>query len=100
MFAAVFAILVCNQMSMLACHACGFVRSLFCLTNSHRRVALQGQHCDREPEEKVNEEAHCLSMVPQIKNVHQGMAIYVVLRRPDEDLGMLSKLIPAGLYRL
>lgn len=100
MLNAVFAILVCNLMPMMDCRASNLARSLFGLTDRHRRAALQGQHCHRKPKENVNEQAHCPSMVPQIKNMHQGIATYVILRRTQENLGRVRKLAWAGRYRL
>lgn len=49
------------------------VRGLFGLTDGHRSAALEGQYRDREPQEKTEEQTHGTQMVPQIKNVYQGM---------------------------
>jgi len=46
----------------------------FSLPNGHCGAALEGQHRDRKAQEQSEEQAHHVSMVPQIKTVHQGAA--------------------------
>jgi hypothetical protein len=53
----------------------------FSLPNGHRSAALEGQHRDREAQEQSEEQTHHVSMVPQIKSVHQGAASWAIRMR-------------------
>lgn len=47
------------------------VHGLFSLPHGRRSAALEGQHCDQEPQKETEKRTHG-HMVPQIKNMHQG----------------------------
>lgn len=70
--AVVFAAFGNSILMRLVSHGHRDMCGLFSLLNGHRSAALKGQHRDREPEEKSEDQTHCSDMVPQIKSVHQG----------------------------
>jgi hypothetical protein len=75
------------------------VRGRFSLSDRHRSIALEGQHRDREPQEKAEEEAHGPGMVPQIKSMHQGTAFGTLRSLGPSGLGLVRMPTAVGLYR-
>lgn len=75
-FAAVLAVgLLGELMVLVTSRDHRFIPSRLGLRDRHRSAALEGQHGDRKPKEKAEEQAHDPNMVPQTKRMHQGTVV-------------------------